>query len=90
MQYDLVFEGGGAKGFAFVGALQAFKEARHTPGRVLGTSAGAITATLLAAGFDIDDLGGALGERAADGRPSSRRSSAGRSGSATPRSTRAR
>lgn len=69
MQYDLVFEGGGAKGFAFVGALQAFKEARHTPGRVLGTSAGAITATLLAAGFDIDDLGGALGERAADGRP---------------------
>ncbi len=32
MQYDLVFEGGGAKGFA-VGALQAFEEAGHTAGR---------------------------------------------------------
>jgi predicted acylesterase/phospholipase RssA len=27
MQYDLVFEGGSAKGMPFVGALQAFTEA---------------------------------------------------------------
>lgn len=68
MQYDLVFEGGGAKGFAFVGALQAFEEAGHTAGRVLGTSAGAITATLLAAGYETADVRAALDERAADGR----------------------
>lgn len=68
MQYDLVFEGGGAKGFAFVGALQAFEEAGHTAGRVLGTSAGAITATLLAAGYETTDVQTALEERAADGR----------------------
>lgn len=68
MLYDLVFEGGGAKGFAFVGALQAFEEAGHTPGRVLGTSAGAITATLLAAGYATTDVQAALEERAQDGR----------------------
>jgi len=68
MQYDLVFEGGGAKGFAFVGALQAFEEAGHTAGRVLGTSAGAITATLLAAGYATADVQRALNEHAADGR----------------------
>lgn len=50
-KYDLVFEGGGAKGSAFVGALEAFTEAGHIHGRLVGTSAGAITATLLAAGF---------------------------------------
>jgi len=49
--FDLVFEGGGAKGSVFVGALEAFFGAGHTAGRLVGTSAGAITATLLAAGF---------------------------------------
>ena len=29
MQYDLVFEGGGAKGMAFVGALEAFEARGH-------------------------------------------------------------
>ncbi|MDB4930291.1 MAG: hypothetical protein JWM10_2775 [Myxococcaceae bacterium] len=63
MQYDLVFEGGGAKGMAFVGAMTAFEEAGHTPGRLLGTSAGAITATLLAAGYTAAEMQAALAER---------------------------
>ena len=50
MQYDLVFEGGGAKGMAFVGAYQEFVGRGHTCGRLLGTSAGAITAAAVAAG----------------------------------------
>ena len=42
---DLVFEGGGAKGMVFVGALEElFGGDRYTFGRLLGTSAGAITA----------------------------------------------
>ena len=41
---DLVFEGGGAKGMVFVGALQELLEdAKYAFGRLLGTSAGAIT-----------------------------------------------
>lgn len=63
MQYDLVFEGGGAKGFVFIGALQAFEAAGHTPGRLLGTSAGAITAALVAAGYGAEEMLAALGDR---------------------------
>ncbi len=51
MRFDLVFEGSGTKSFAFIGAMEAFFEAGHTIGRLLGTSSGAITAVLLAAGF---------------------------------------
>lgn len=54
--YDLVFEGGGAKGAVFVGAMQAFEQRKCTYRRLIGTSAGAITATLLAAGYTPDDL----------------------------------
>jgi predicted acylesterase/phospholipase RssA len=67
MQYDLVFEGGGAKGFVFVGALQEFEERGHTTGRLLGTSAGAITACLLAAGYRAGEMLEALREKK-DGR----------------------
>lgn len=63
MQYDLVFEGGGAKGMVFVGAMQAFEAEQHTVGRLLGTSAGAITATLLAAGYSSAEMLAALGEK---------------------------
>jgi predicted acylesterase/phospholipase RssA len=63
MQYDLVFEGGGAKGMVFVGAMQVFEAQGHTPGRLLGTSAGAITAALLAAGYRSQEMLEALGER---------------------------
>jgi NTE family protein len=61
---DLVFEGGGAKGAVFVGALDVlFCEHGHTHGRLLGTSAGAITAVLLAAGYTVPELFDALAEK---------------------------
>ena len=67
MDYDLVFEGGGAKGMVFVGGMQEFEERGHKTGRLLGTSAGAITATLLAAGYSASEMLEALNERLADG-----------------------
>lgn len=63
MKYDLVFEGGGAKGIVFSGALQVFEEQGHTPGRLLGTSAGAITATGVAAGYTAQEILDALSAR---------------------------
>ena len=63
MKYDLVFEGGGAKGMVFVGAMQEFEARGHTQGRLLGTSAGAITAALLAAGYTPDEMLAALEEQ---------------------------
>ncbi len=62
MQYDLVFEGGGAKGMVFVGAMQEFEARGHSHGRLLGTSAGAITAALLAAGYGSGEMLAALAE----------------------------
>ena len=62
MRYDLVFEGGGAKGIAFVGASTELLARGHSHGRLLGTSAGAITATLLAAGYSADEMSAALAE----------------------------
>lgn len=63
MKYDLVFEGGGAKGIVLVGAYEVFSKQGHTFGRLLGTSAGAITATLLAAGYSAQEMLDALSER---------------------------
>lgn len=68
-ELDLVFEGGGAKGTAFVGALEALEEAGHVSRRQIGTSAGAIAATLTAAGYRAAELLEAVTERTADGRP---------------------
>lgn len=68
MQYDLVFEGGGAKGMVFVGAMQEFEGRGHTYERLLGTSAGAITAALLAAGYTSAEMLAALNEQA-NGQP---------------------
>lgn len=68
MNYDLVFEGGGAKGMVFVGAMQEFEARGHTVNRLMGTSAGAITATALAAGYTAAEMGQALMEER-DGRP---------------------
>ncbi len=68
--YDLVFEGGGAKGVAFVGAIRALEEANFRAGRLLGTSAGAITATLLAVGYSADTILQLLTERLPSGESS--------------------
>lgn len=77
MRADGVFAGGGVKGVAFTGALQAAAEAGYNEWiNVAGTSAGAITAMALAVGYDppamrqqldsfdlakIADYGGPLG-----------------------------
>lgn len=69
MQFDLVFEGGGAKGSVFVGAMEVFEARGHTARRFVGTSAGAITATLMAAGYDAAAMLKAVNEKLPDGKP---------------------
>ncbi|MCJ8270395.1 MAG: patatin-like phospholipase family protein, partial [Psychrosphaera sp.] len=51
-----VFNGGGPKGAAFSGAIEVSEQQAQFKG-VPGTSAGAITAALLAAGFDGQSIG---------------------------------
>ncbi|MFL5823395.1 MAG: patatin-like phospholipase family protein [Solirubrobacteraceae bacterium] len=61
MQADGVFSGGGIKGLAFAGALQAAAEAGYDEWvQLAGTSAGAITAMALAVGYDAQGLRDAL------------------------------
>jgi predicted acylesterase/phospholipase RssA len=69
MHFNLVFEGGGAKGLVFVGAMQEFERRGHTYGRLLGTSAGAITAALLAANFSSSEMLDQVNEKLSDGSP---------------------
>lgn len=57
MKADGVFAGGGVKGLAFAGALEASAEAGYVEwGRLAGTSAGAITAMALAVGYSAEQL----------------------------------
>ncbi len=55
---NLVFEGGGVKGAAYAGCVQVLEEHQilHQIKRVAGTSAGSITAALLAIGAGKDGL----------------------------------
>jgi len=55
---NLVFEGGGVKGIAYVGALTILEEKGILPQitRVGGTSAGAINAVLLGVGYTRDEM----------------------------------
>lgn len=54
---DAVFEGGGVKGIAFAGAIHVAEEAGVREWKnIAGTSAGAIAACLLAAGYHAADL----------------------------------
>ena len=69
MRYDMVFEGGGAKGAVFVGAIQEFERRGHTARRFVGTSAGAITATLMSAGYTSAKMLAVTKEKTADGKP---------------------
>ncbi len=69
MEFDLVFEGGGAKGAVFVGALREFETRGHRARRFVGTSAGAITATLMAAGYKAADMDRAVNEKLPNGKP---------------------
>jgi NTE family protein len=53
---DLVFEGGGVKGIALAGAFAEIARRGFEPQCVAGTSAGAITAALVAAGYTGEEL----------------------------------
>lgn len=59
-----VFQGGGVKGIGFYGALRRLTEKKFLSLKelriVAGTSAGAISAMLLAVGYDIEELGAIL------------------------------
>lgn len=64
---NLVFQGGGVKGFAYLGALQILLDPASTSHlelskikRVAGASAGAITSFLLAIGYSFDELDGLM------------------------------
>ena len=56
MLIDGVFAGGGLKGFALVGAYQALEEKGYRFKRVAGTSAGAILACFIAAGYSGKEI----------------------------------
>src|SRR5712691_9701429 len=56
LRVDGVFEGGGVKGVGLIGAVSVIEEAGYEFVNLAGTSAGAIVATLLAAGYHADDL----------------------------------
>ena len=53
---DLVFEGGGVKGIGLAGAVETLERFEYKPQNVAGTSAGAISASLLAAGYSAEEL----------------------------------
>lgn len=56
MLIDGVFSGGGLKGFALVGAYQVLEEKGYQFERVAGTSAGAILASFIAAGYSAKEI----------------------------------
>lgn len=56
MQAYAAFEGGGARGYAHVGALQASEERGISFEGVAGTSIGAVVAALVAAGYTSSEL----------------------------------
>ena len=56
MKADAVFEGGGSRGIAFIGAIKAMEEANVEWERLAGTSAGAIVAALLSSGYKSDEI----------------------------------
>jgi NTE family protein len=53
---DLVLEGGGVKGIGLVGAISVLEKEGYKFNRLAGTSAGAITASLVAGGCKSDEL----------------------------------
>jgi predicted acylesterase/phospholipase RssA len=62
----MVFEGGGAKGMVFVGALAELEARGYSPARLIGTSAGSIMATFMAAGYTVEEMTAALCEKQDD------------------------
>lgn len=62
MKIDGVFSGGGVKAYAFIGALESIEGKKLQLERVAGTSAGAIVASFLAAGYRFEEINGLLNE----------------------------
>jgi NTE family protein len=62
LKVDAVFEGGGARGIAFIGAIQAMEEEKVEWERLAGTSAGALIASLLASGYKSYEIRDRLSE----------------------------
>lgn len=60
---DLVLEGGGVKGVGLAGALTLLEEEGYQAQNVVGASAGAIIATLLAAGYTSKEIGKIIAEQ---------------------------
>ncbi|MGM0853050.1 MAG: patatin-like phospholipase family protein [Bacillota bacterium] len=56
MDIDGVFSGGGIKGLALIGAYQALEENGYRFKRLAGTSAGAVIAAFIAAGYSSREL----------------------------------
>ncbi|MFI8576685.1 patatin-like phospholipase family protein [Rossellomorea aquimaris] len=56
MDIDGVFSGGGIKGLALIGAYQALEEKGYKFKRLAGTSAGAVIAAFIAAGYSSREL----------------------------------
>ena len=59
---DAVFEGGGVKGIGLVGAVAVAEEKGYQWVNVAGTSAGAIVAALVAAGYTAAEMKEIMGE----------------------------
>jgi NTE family protein len=57
---DLVFDGGGVTGIGLIGALSVLEDRGYRSQNVAGASAGAVVATLHAAGYNAADLLGIL------------------------------
>jgi NTE family protein len=51
-----VFSGGGIKAIALIGALEEVEKRGYTFNKVAGTSAGAILASLIVAGYTVDEI----------------------------------
>jgi len=56
MKADAIFEGGGVRGIAFAGAVSCLEDRGYEFQRLAGTSAGAVMAALLAAGYTAKEL----------------------------------
>ncbi|SMQ86863.1 Patatin-like phospholipase [Bacillus sp. OV166] len=57
MKADAVFEGGGARRIAFIGAIQTMEEEKVEWKILAGISAGAVIAALLVSGYKSYEIG---------------------------------
>lgn len=56
MEYTGIFQGGGIKGLAYIGALYALEQKGFKCTKAAGTSMGAVVASLVASGYDAKEL----------------------------------